>query len=79
MTYEGWKNWDTWNVALWLNNDEPAYRMMRAFCAICDDITAYEAESVVRDIFPVTTPDHADYDAVDWNEVATMLQQELDE
>jgi len=24
--YEGWKNYDTWNVSLWLNNDEPIYR-----------------------------------------------------
>jgi hypothetical protein len=26
MAYEGWKNRATWNVSLWLNNDEPIYR-----------------------------------------------------
>ena len=25
-TYNGWTNWDTWIVALWLGNDEQVYR-----------------------------------------------------
>ena len=27
--YQGWKNWDTWNANLWLNNDEAAYNGYR--------------------------------------------------
>lgn len=27
--YQGWKNWQTWNVALYLNNEEPLYRAMQ--------------------------------------------------
>lgn len=29
-TYNGHKNWNHWNVALWLGSDENAYRMMCA-------------------------------------------------
>lgn len=30
-TYNGWKNRDTWSVALHINNDEPLYRNAVAF------------------------------------------------
>jgi hypothetical protein len=30
-TYNGHKNWNHWNVSLWINNDEGLYRMARQY------------------------------------------------
>ena len=30
MSYNGWENYETWNVALWIGNDEGLYREARS-------------------------------------------------
>ena len=27
MSYNGWTNYETWNVALWMDNDEESYKI----------------------------------------------------
>ena len=30
-THHGWANWATWNVSLWLQNDERLYKVARQY------------------------------------------------
>jgi hypothetical protein len=32
-SYNGWSNYETWAVSLWLNNEEPLYRDLQAIVA----------------------------------------------
>jgi hypothetical protein len=38
MKYNGHKNWNHWNVSLWLFNDEPLYRLMCDIVACSDTL-----------------------------------------
>ena len=67
--YNGWLNYETWNINLWAFNEEPLYKeVMRN-----QPFTAESAEELARGMFPEGTPDFdsvADFDKVDWNEIA---------
>lgn len=57
MAYNGYKNYETWNVALWISNDEGLYNISRG-CACYDEFV-----DVVRDLGSLETPDR-----VAWND-----------
>lgn len=82
MAYQGWNNWETWNVALWLGNDEGIY------CGIIyaakraghgDPIDEDQAEALVCSLMPDGTPDFdkgaRSYAAVDWPEIAACINE----
>lgn len=81
MSYNGWTNWATWNVALWLGNVEADYRARVA----AKPRTAAEAESFTRSIYPKGTPDFetkdgaAEYENVDWEEIAASWADDYEE
>jgi hypothetical protein len=85
MSYNDWKNWETWNVVLWCDNEEGIYR------ARMDQKprTADECEAFVREYFPNGTPDMQGDDrpdpylhaatSVDWDEIASHWAGEYDD
>ena len=42
MTYEGWANYHTWNVALWIKNDENLYKAAVKYVRKADTPTYVE-------------------------------------
>lgn len=64
-TYNGWKNWATWNVALWLGNDEHLYFISRRFAYYKDLVEHLKLEYGFE-----STPDGAKYNDPDIDEEA---------
>jgi len=58
-TYNGHKNWNHWNVSLWIGNDEGLYGMARA--AIRAWPTRDAAARAMISELPPATPDGAPY------------------
>jgi hypothetical protein len=57
QTYNGWSNYETWNVALWIQNDEGLYEFAKG----CTDYK--EVIEVLYDCGSKETPD-----GVKWND-----------
>ena len=68
-TYNGWTNYETWNVALWIGNDEFLYNLARN----CEDYL----EFVTLMWFDAKTPDGVGYanPKLNWDELNEMIQE----
>ena len=82
--FQGWTNWPTWSVNLWMSNDHQAYRAWQHEYDTNGPLTAKRAEALVREIWPRGTPDkvsgaymgrHGGYKAVNWAEVAEAMNE----
>jgi hypothetical protein len=71
--YNGWTNWETWNVNLWLTNDEGSYAWLmdaakRAIATDPDDDD--DQERILAAYLQVMVPDSGFVgDSVSWHRV----------
>ena len=79
-TYNGWKNYPTWNVNLWLSNDQSLYNETRyrvgammdeGRAAVADAIKGFVVDDLAPDLGASFTADLLGYalDQVDWFEI----------
>ena len=69
ISYNGWANYETWNVALWLQNDYVLYK----FALRYDDYSKFVAAIG----FGEQTPDGVSFASpkLDYQELTEMLQE----
>jgi hypothetical protein len=79
--YNGWANYETWNVMLWMNNDEPRYRnyvaVVRAAKREKKLFTGECAKSFCETQFTGKTPDGVSIDSskIRWGAIARAMRE----
>ena len=68
--YNGWSDWTTWNVALWINNEESIYNIAKD----CNDYIDFLFEMQAMFGF-YSTPDGADYGEANLDEMNELIKE----
>ena len=74
-TFNGWKNYETWNVALYIQNEYEWYQLARECRHLSDPYEAFYLQVMDCDI--MTTPDGVAWDDanVDFDELNEMMEE----
>ena len=77
-TYNGWTNYETWNVALWIGNDESLYQDAVNYVRQCERLDETVDYTQLADVIAIKygskTPD-----GVSWTDISQLDTTELDE
>lgn len=79
--YNGYTNYATWNVSLWLNNEEPLYRELQRIVRFADDVEELAAaiQELAQDVWPDgKTSDGALLSECNWEELAANEWEDAD-
>jgi hypothetical protein len=78
--YNGWTNWETWQILLWASNEEHLYKQVKKFV----EWPSYRAgfsdkcQAFFYEMFPEGTPDMdgaQEMQNVNWQEIAQHLEE----
>ena len=78
-TYNGWTNWETWQVLLWADNEQSLHREVCKFVKWAAPKAAFELKCTTffHSMFPEGTHDMDgahEMNAVNWTEIAEHLE-----
>ena len=68
VKYNGWTDWTTWNVALWINNDQGFYSIAKECQNYADFL--YEMQAMIGSF---ATPDGADWGEANIEEMNELI------
>ena len=68
--YNGWSDWTTWNVALWINNDQTYYNIAKECKDYMDFL--YEMQAMIGSF---ATPDGADWGEANIDEMNEVIEE----
>ena len=68
--YNGWNDWTTWNVALWIRNDLCYYNIAKDCKDYMDFL--YEMQAMIGSF---ATPDGADYGEANLDEMNELIKE----
>ena len=76
-TYNGWKNYETWNVALYIQNEESLYHMARDIMRRAPRYPYQEFIARMESLGSQSTPDHVRWmdGLIDEDEINEMMAE----